>query len=276
VYPSISKLKYKRPLKNHPKLTCIIGGKCEDGVVLVSDSKVTYYDHPPLNNQPKLHSDFYHIVTGGAGSTDLYNGFKTNALFATQPGIKIPETFRLEQLPEYNLKQPVQTSGVIHMYSNEYNFSSLQNNFGNLVKGINKSKYARDIDGSLEVLVATQIEDKGTAELTHITETAQSDVHDYRAIGSSGMYSYVFLKPFYLYESKVTMYKFAKIAYFIILFIEKYEIDTDVGGKPQIWFIPNSGELFTDKDRPEWIKEYETHLSRINDSFKQYILNEFL
>jgi len=55
------------------------------------------------------------------------------------------------------------------------------------------------------------------------------------------------------------MYKFAKMAYFIIRFIEKFGIDDRVGGQPQIWFIPNSGELFTHKDRPDWIKDYETY-----------------
>jgi hypothetical protein len=88
-----------------------------------------------------------------------------------------------------------QVSGVIHMYDNGtgYNYSRLQDNLGNLVKNINISKYAKDINGSLEVLVATQIGDTKTAKLTHITPTVQSDVCDYRGIGSSGLYSYVFL-----------------------------------------------------------------------------------
>jgi hypothetical protein len=151
VYSSVQ-FKYKRRLKKHPQLTCIIGGKCVDGVVLVSDSKVTYEDHPP-SYEPKLHSEFYHIVTGGAGSIDLYNGFRTNALFATQSGVILPENFRLEQPLVQESAHPVQTSGIVHMYSSEYNFASAHNNFGILVKAVNNSRVARDLNGSLEILV---------------------------------------------------------------------------------------------------------------------------
>jgi hypothetical protein len=118
------------------------GGNCVDGVVLVSYSKVTYEDHPP-SYEPKLHSEFCPIVIGGAGSTDLYKGFRTNVLFVTQSGAIIPEDIRLEQLPIY-ANHPIQTSGIMHMSSSEHNFASLHNNFANLAKAINKSKVARD------------------------------------------------------------------------------------------------------------------------------------
>jgi 20S proteasome alpha/beta subunit len=36
---SISKLKYEKQLRKPPKMTCIIGGKCIDGVVLIADRK---------------------------------------------------------------------------------------------------------------------------------------------------------------------------------------------------------------------------------------------
>lgn len=44
---------------------CVIGGRCNDGVVLVSDSKVTYDDHPPTYTA-KLGSEFYHIAMDSA------------------------------------------------------------------------------------------------------------------------------------------------------------------------------------------------------------------
>jgi hypothetical protein len=107
--------------------------------VLVSNSKVTYEDHPPSYE----HSEFWAIVIGGVGSTDLYKGFRTNVLFVTQSGAIIPEDIRLEQPPVY-ANHPIQTSGIIHMSSNEHNYALLYNNFANLVKAINKSKVARD------------------------------------------------------------------------------------------------------------------------------------
>jgi hypothetical protein len=58
-----------------------MGGKCVDGVVLVSNSKVTYetyetYEDHPSSYEPKLHSEFCPIVIGDAGSTDLYKGLE--------------------------------------------------------------------------------------------------------------------------------------------------------------------------------------------------------
>jgi hypothetical protein len=55
------------------------------------------------------------------------------------------------------------------------------------------------------------------------------------------------------------MYKFRELAYFIIRFIKEFKIDTAVGGLPQMWYIPNTGKLFTDKDRHKWMTEYEIH-----------------
>ena len=99
------------------------GGKCVDGVVLVSNNKVTYEDHPP-SYEPKLHSESCPIVIGGAGSTDLYKGFRTNVLSVTQSGAIIPENIRLEQRPIY-ANHPIQTSGIIYMSSSEHNFANL-------------------------------------------------------------------------------------------------------------------------------------------------------
>jgi 20S proteasome alpha/beta subunit len=271
----IKEVKYQKRLRKLSKLTCIIGGKCNDGVVLASDSKVTYDDHPP-SVQEKLHSPFYHIITGGAGSTDLYGSFRNQSVYATQPDVRISPDFTLERQQEYNLNQPVQTSGIILMYGGQYNYSTIQTNFGNLVKGINRSKYALDINGSLELLVATQIADKQTAELTHFTAKGPSDVHDYRGIGSSGMYTYIFLKPFFANAKDISMYKFARIAYFIIRYIERFEIDTDVGGEPQMWFVPNTGELYTLKTKEYWRVEFENHSAKTMTNFDKNILHEFL
>lgn len=127
-----------------------------------------------------------------------------------QSGTILPEDIRLELPLVYESTEPVQISGTVHMYGSEYNFALVHNNFGILVKAINNNKVARDLNGSLEILVATQIGDTRTAALTLITEKTQSDVYDYRGIGSSGMYTNVFLKPFFDKEKNMTMNKFAK------------------------------------------------------------------
>src|SRR5215211_1075772 len=100
--------------KRHNKMTCIIGGKCSDGVVLISDSKITYDNHPP-DYTAKLHGEFYPIITGGAGPTDLYDTFRTNIVPVMQSGSLIPNSFPNQ--PVQNTQPIAQTSGVIHMYA---------------------------------------------------------------------------------------------------------------------------------------------------------------
>jgi hypothetical protein len=72
------------------------------------------------------------------------------------------------------------------------------------------------------------------------------------------------------------MYEFGKLAYFIIRFIVEFELDTAVGGLPQIWYIPNTGKLFTDKDRHQWMTEYEIHCNQIISNFRKYIITSLV
>jgi hypothetical protein len=121
-------------------MTCIIGGKCSDGVVLISDSKITYDDHPP-DYITKLHMEYHPIITCGAGSTDLYDIFREN-IPVMQSGALIPVNFPLNTSPV------VQTSGVIHLYAagsaGGYNYSTIQNRLSKLVKKISVSKQVGD------------------------------------------------------------------------------------------------------------------------------------
>lgn len=74
------------------------------------------------------------------------------------------------------------------------------------------------------------------------------------------------------------MYKLTRLAYFIIRFIEKFNIDPcqGVGGKPQFWCIPNSEELFSDEDRSEWISQFEEDAYEMIENFRQNGINALL
>lgn len=76
-----SELKYRKPLKKHPKMTCIIGGKCNDGVVLVADKKIINPETSIYEFREKLfifQKDyfFYPIVVGSSGTVPLHKKFK--------------------------------------------------------------------------------------------------------------------------------------------------------------------------------------------------------
>jgi hypothetical protein len=56
----------------------------------------------------------------------------------------------------------------------------------------------------------------------------------------------MFLQP--MYHNGMFMKDFARLGYFIIRYLNKYEMDEHVGGQPHFWCIPNHGDLFDYKD----------------------------
>jgi hypothetical protein len=46
-------------------------------------------------------------------------------------------------------------------------------------------------------------------------------------------------------KKEKTTEEIATIGYFIIKYIERFELNDKVGGEPQIWFIPDAGQLDT-------------------------------
>jgi len=256
--------------KRRIRMTCIIGGKCVDGVVLISDSKITYDDHPP-DYMAKLDRDYHPIITGGAGQTDLYDIFKTNVVPVMQSGSVIPEDFPNQQIQ--NMRSNIQTSGIVHIYApgsaGGYNYGAIQNRFSTLIRKINKSTQASDRNGQLELLTATQLADIHEAKLTVTTTVGNSDVYKYRAIGDGEQYSYVFLKPFYDNASTIDMYSVIRLSYFIIRFLDTFELSTGIGGPPQFWGIPNQGNLFTHNDKLEWVKQFENETALMLKNFRR-------
>jgi hypothetical protein len=249
-------------------MTCIIGGKCSEGVVLISDSKITYDDHPP-DNTTKLHREFHPIITGGAGSTDLYDIFMGNIVQVMQSGAVIPDSFPSQ--PIRSASPVVQTSGVIHLYApgsaGGYNHGAIQNRFSTLVKRIQ----ATGRRGNLEVLTATQLEDVREAKLTHITDIGASDVYHYKSIGDGEQFSYVFLKPFYDTASTKSMYNVIRLGYFVIKFLDRFELSTGIGCPPQFWGIPNYGSSFTHDDKKDWVAKFENDTDVMMEKFKQIL-----
>jgi 20S proteasome alpha/beta subunit len=250
-------------------MTCIIAGKCSNGVAIIGDTNVTYDDRPPAYKE-KIVSEYHPVTIAYAGAEMLYKPFKEFAFKELQ----INET----PLSQQNTRPIVQTSGVFSMYtssdpnSNVINYSSYQSKLADEVKNINQEKQFRI--GDFEVFTAIQLSSE-EVKLTHINPVGDSDDIDrYKSIGGSGPYSYVFLEP--LYDKNMNMKDFVKLGYYIIRHLAEFEMDQDVGGQPQFWCIPNSGDLFSDKNRPDWIEEFESHSKKMLENFRKYIIDEML
>jgi len=243
--------------KKQHRMTCIIGGKCKDGVVLISDRKITYVDKPS-EFRNKLHRDYYPIVTGGAGGSKVYENFRHKLL---------------PQLQSVQWKE-IQVSGIIPMYSsNENNFFNYQNRISQIVVEVNTGE---PDEYKTELLTAIQLS-SGDAILTYITKDGYpTNGQLYRSIGTGAQFSYVFLKPFYDNEKEITMFKLARLGYFAIRFIGDFNIDDGVGGKPQFWCVPNTGGLFNDEDRQNWVEQFERESDTIIKNYKLRNIDAFL
>jgi hypothetical protein len=244
---TVSKVKYKGRLKKYPKMTCIIGGKCKDGVILIADRKITDGETDQVEYKEKLFifqkdSFYYPIVIGSSGTIGLYDKFKREAIEHLE---KInPPPFDPKGFSPHGFDTSV--SGTVYPYSS-------MNNSGRQVylypylerlEDIIRRHKSRHSGQGFDVLFAAQVKYSG-ARLSYIAEDGLSeDVDRHKVIGSGEIAANVFLKC--VDPNTMTMDQFGRLGFFIIKYIEEQGINNNVGvGKyqPQIYFVPNEGHL---------------------------------
>lgn len=228
-------------------MTCIIGGKCKDGVAIIADKKIVDPETRLVEFKDKLFifrkdNFYYPIVIGSSGTVPLYDKFKKEAIAELEkikPNL-ISFTSNSFTTTSFNV------SGMIYPYASMNDNAKeviLDPYLEKLEKIIKKYKgdYSND---HFDVLFGAQVQQKG-AILVYIAKDGLSeDIDKHKVIGSSEIPANVFLKA--INPNDMSMDEFAKWGYFIIRHIEDYGIDNMVGvGKytPQIYFIPNKGHL---------------------------------
>jgi 20S proteasome alpha/beta subunit len=268
---STSKPKNRKQFNNSPKMTCIIGGKCIDGVVLVADKKIVDEKSNLVEYKEKLfifqrESFYYPIVVGSSGTIPLYDKFKREAIETIQEINPVPPPFDYRNFNAGNF----QVSGRIYFYSSDTSKEVTLYPYLKKLEDIIKKYKKEYISRGFDVLFAAQVQHKG-AVLSHIREDGLSDdINGFTAIGSGGPAAIVFLKG--LYQTDFTMSRLAKIGFFIIKYIEEQGIDNNVGvgkDKPQIYFIPNEGPLTPASDN--FLTECEDDKKTIAENFKNIL-----
>jgi hypothetical protein len=275
VYSTISKLKYKKQLKKAPKMTCIIGGKCSDGVVLVADRRVIY-DNGNVKSEEKIFRDYYPFVVASSGSTILFNNFRREALELAQNSLGVyinEQDFKALPFDYRNV------SGIIPMYPIPTSYPIIR--LYPYLEGLKEivRKYKNEVKRSniynFDVLVASQIQNKG-AYLSYIDQHGiLGDVPDYIVIGDDKIYGSMFAKS--LWKADIKINEFAEIAYFTIKFIDRFKIDYTVGlegGKPLVYLIPNTGNV--DKAPNTLIEEWETNTNKMLDNWEKHGVRKLL
>lgn len=216
--------KYKKT-KNimRPRMTCIIGGKCRDGVTLIADKKISNPVTGAFEFREKLfifqkENFYYPIVIGFSGTVPLYEKFKREAM-ETLEKINPPTFSPMNFTESFNIS----VSGTIYPYSlgtsRQVILHPYLEELENLIKKY-KNQYRNE---RFDVLFAAQVKFRG-ADLHYISDSGLSeDVDKHKTIGSGETPANVILNI--LNPAQMYMKEFAKWGYFIIKHIEEYGID---------------------------------------------------
>ena len=198
--------------KQNNDMTYILGARCVDGVVLVSDQKILRGNVPSYKE--KLMQVLPSVIMGGAGTSGLIERFSDE--------IKT-------QVENQRITNDSQLLGFVEERSLELS-----------------QKYAPRV-GGLEILIGVRA---GIyAQLFNIvTERGFAEpVKEYVVIGSGVPYGSFLLEK--LWNKNMTMIDFAKVAYMVINYVIDFKLDDSVGGDPKVWFMPDVLEPQSDMQK---------------------------
>jgi 20S proteasome alpha/beta subunit len=230
----------------HP-MTFILGARCKDGVVLISDKKVTLDYGADFDYREKLFGDLRHVIIGSSGSTNTFEYFRGYIMDYVNTNKNNKKAIKYDNIIT-RLAEIVYNTNKRHKFQNESNF---------------------------HLLVAVGFSNKKSS-LTHISAYGWPRTIDgCIAIGSGQHYAKIFQK--HVWNPNMNMKEVAEIGYFTIKYIEEFGLDQTVGldGKqPQIWFIRDrlddkqaTKQFLTklEKNTETRLKLHRTHLDSLFD-----------
>lgn len=197
---------YRHGLKG---MTYILGANCVDGVVLVGDRKVTLDDGAAHVYEDKLFVSTPWMVVGSSGISGLFEKFRD-------------ELSEYLATPEYDNKITTLTTQI------EIITRELNEKYKDILRGQN-----------FDVLLGIKTTVGANLQYVYPFGFAEG-VRRYKAIGHGESYGSFFLKRWW--HKDMTMLEVAELGFFIIKYIQEFELDNTVGignGYPQIWLIPN-------------------------------------
>lgn len=240
-------LNYGKLSSKLPNMTLILGARCIDGVVLVADKKITRTNELgsiSFEYKRKLHGELRHVIFGISGSTDTFEFF-------------------VDEIKERVNQGDVKLENVTNVISDK-------------VLEINDKRHFQK-DLFFNLLVAVQYPQRPTILTYVIGDGGKRVVNTYESIGIGSVFAEPFLKN--IWNSNLKMTKVAELGWFLIKYIEDYQLHSSVGigsNYPQIWFIPDNetnenGEKIdyeiSPETKPKELKEIKKNVSK---NFKLY------
>ena len=182
-------------------MTYILGARCTDGVVLISDQKVSS-DTNPSYNKEKILEILPGIVMGGAGMSGLIERIYDD----------IKDEF---EGVEFNINQVIR-------FAEKHSLKT--------------RKQYKELEEDADLLIGMH---GNPSKLYHIVmEVGFADpVKRYIATGSGEQHGSLFLEK--LWKNDTSMEDFAKIGYFLIKYVITMKADDGVGGDITVIFMPD-------------------------------------
>ena len=216
-------------------MTLVLGARCNDGVVIVTDLKLTSRASGEikfLRFEPKISGVFINVIFGYAGDVDAHDVFVNYS---------IGDSVRKRDDPN----DVYTTNNFIQKLCD--NMSKL----GSILARNNKTLFLR-------LMVGRQLPNTGKSDLHIVDSNGKCDlVTSWTTIGDAEAYAKKLIGN--RWQSDITMSKFAEISYNIIRYIEEKKISESVGlggNKPATKYLKDGERLDTDLTDEEW-KQFE-------------------
>ena len=220
-----------------------------NGVVVVGDRKVTIGETGQFSYQEKIFKPFHPIIWASSGYQMFYESFNNRVNL---------------ELNEIVLRRQREGQGL----------TPNLNEFRKIVEDVYEQMaqyYGSEFRyGGLSVLVAHQAFQKAELWLMERLGAPQTQT-GYVGIGSGGTHAPLFVKRFYEpIKANIDIKDAAQVGYFIIKYIEKFQLDSGVGvsstgeqSKPQVWFVPDKGPNGEDKGEFEMRQASSEELTKM-------------
>jgi len=208
-------------------MTCIIGVKCEDGIVIISDTKIKAGERATYENKIVPVKGYDNLVIAAAGIVDIREKF-------------IHDIENLSELLKTGILKEDPSRG----------FVGLVEDIAYRLWKIYKPRYeALGCNYEYQALQAFVCQKrKGEIPILHSVNSVgiSSKVDNYMVLGTGDQYAHMIVKPCYAKEA--IMNRMAGIGAFVIRLVDYWKIDESIGtqdeGSVQVWKFPNNSNPY--------------------------------
>jgi 20S proteasome alpha/beta subunit len=230
----------------------VLGGHCRDGVVIVTDMKITSLASGTpvfLKYDTKISGVFMNIIFGYAGDVDTYDVYLNYA---------IGDAVRKRDDPN-------------DAFTNDNFIQRLCENMTKIRKILARNQ--RDL--LLRIMVGRQFPGKGKSDLHKVNSNGdQNLVTTYAILGDADIFADKLIKG--KWQSDMRMREFAELSYCVIRYIEEKSISEAVGlgkEKPPTKYLKDAENIDTDLTDEDWeqfkdsYRDYENYFDSVRPSF---------